>query len=157
MDVESEWILGVGDGQGGLAYCNSWGCKESAMTERLIRSDLIPIEAIISLSLLKRVQNYKTNLQIMTSKMSWQTPVCQSKEGICSQSLGLGAQKLILTVVSFVWIMGERTVSWSLQNGKITLKRSCGPLFTAVSQHVLQMLPWNSDILRIDYSNTFKH
>ena len=24
---------GVGDGQGGLAYCNSWGSKESDMTE----------------------------------------------------------------------------------------------------------------------------
>ena len=32
---ESEWTLGVGDGQGGLACCNSWGRKESDMTERL--------------------------------------------------------------------------------------------------------------------------
>ena len=24
---ESEWTLGVGDGQGGLACCDSWGCK----------------------------------------------------------------------------------------------------------------------------------
>ena len=29
------WTLGVGDGQGGLAYCSSWGRKESDMTERL--------------------------------------------------------------------------------------------------------------------------
>ena len=29
------WTLGVGDGQGGLACCGSWGRKESAMTERL--------------------------------------------------------------------------------------------------------------------------
>ena len=29
------WTLGVGDGQGGLACCNSWGRKESGMTERL--------------------------------------------------------------------------------------------------------------------------
>ena len=27
---EFEWTPGVGDGQGGLACCNSWGCKESA-------------------------------------------------------------------------------------------------------------------------------
>ena len=27
--------LGVGDGQGGLACCDSWGCKESDTTERL--------------------------------------------------------------------------------------------------------------------------
>ena len=32
---ESEWTPGVGDGQGGLACCNSWGHKESDMTERL--------------------------------------------------------------------------------------------------------------------------
>ena len=30
---ESEWSPGVGDGQGGLACCDSWGCKESDMTE----------------------------------------------------------------------------------------------------------------------------
>ena len=27
---ESEWTPGVGDGQGGLAFCDSWGRKESA-------------------------------------------------------------------------------------------------------------------------------
>ena len=29
------WTLGVGDGQGGLVCCASWGHKESDMTERL--------------------------------------------------------------------------------------------------------------------------
>ena len=33
---EFEWTLGDSDGQGGLACCNSWGRKESDMTERLI-------------------------------------------------------------------------------------------------------------------------
>ena len=32
---EFGWTLGVGDGQGGLACCNSWGCKESDTTEWL--------------------------------------------------------------------------------------------------------------------------
>ena len=32
---EFEWTLGVGDGQGGLVCCDSWGRKESDMTERL--------------------------------------------------------------------------------------------------------------------------
>ena len=27
------WTPGVGDGQGGLACCGSWGCKESDTTE----------------------------------------------------------------------------------------------------------------------------
>ena len=35
MDVESEGTLGVGDGQGGLACCDSWGRKESDTTEQL--------------------------------------------------------------------------------------------------------------------------
>ena len=29
------WTPGAGDGQGGLAYCSSWGRKESDTTERL--------------------------------------------------------------------------------------------------------------------------
>ena len=32
---EFESTPGVGDGQGGLACCGSWGRKESDMTERL--------------------------------------------------------------------------------------------------------------------------
>ena len=31
----SGWTPGVGDGQGGLACCSSWGCKELDTTERL--------------------------------------------------------------------------------------------------------------------------
>ena len=30
-----EWTPGVGDGQGGLACCGSWGCKELDTTEQL--------------------------------------------------------------------------------------------------------------------------
>ena len=37
---ESQWTLGVGDGQGGLGCCDSWGCKESDMTERLNWTEL---------------------------------------------------------------------------------------------------------------------
>ena len=32
---ESEWTLGVGDGQEGLVCCDSWGHKESDTTEQL--------------------------------------------------------------------------------------------------------------------------
>ena len=37
---EFEWTLGVGDGQGGLVCCDSWGCKESDTTERLNWTEL---------------------------------------------------------------------------------------------------------------------
>ena len=38
---ESEWTLGVGDGQGGLVCCDSWGHKESDMTERWNWTELV--------------------------------------------------------------------------------------------------------------------
>ena len=38
---EFEWTPGVGDGQGGLACCDSWGHKESDMTEQLNWIELI--------------------------------------------------------------------------------------------------------------------
>ena len=37
---ESEWTPGVGDGQGGLACCDSWGRRESDTTERLKWTEL---------------------------------------------------------------------------------------------------------------------
>ena len=36
---ESEWTPGVGDGQGGLAYCDAWGRKEWDTTEQLNWTD----------------------------------------------------------------------------------------------------------------------
>ena len=42
MDLtEAERTPGVGDGQGGLACCDSWGPKESDTTELLIVADTI--------------------------------------------------------------------------------------------------------------------
>ena len=38
---EFEWTPGVGDGRGCLAFCDSWGRKESDMTERLNWTELI--------------------------------------------------------------------------------------------------------------------
>ena len=35
-DITLPTTPGVGDGQGGLACCDSWGRKESDMTEQLI-------------------------------------------------------------------------------------------------------------------------
>ena len=54
---EFEWTPGVGDGQGGLACCNWWGCKESDMTEWLNWTELI------------RLQWYCKNLHWMNAEM----------------------------------------------------------------------------------------
>ena len=39
-ELEFEQALGVGDGQGSLACCSPWGCKESDMTEWLNWTEL---------------------------------------------------------------------------------------------------------------------
>ena len=39
---EFGWTPGVGDGQGGLACCGSWGCKQSDTTEQLKWTELTP-------------------------------------------------------------------------------------------------------------------
>ena len=39
-ELEFEWTLGDGDGQGGLVCCDSWGRKELDMTERLNWTEL---------------------------------------------------------------------------------------------------------------------
>ena len=41
---ESGWTPGVGDGQGGLACCNSWGRKELDMTEWLNWTELNQVD-----------------------------------------------------------------------------------------------------------------
>ena len=45
------WTPGVGDGQGGLAWCSSWGCKESDTTEWLNWTECITVlQAVIFLT-----------------------------------------------------------------------------------------------------------
>jgi len=62
---ESEWTQEVGDGQGGLACCNSWGCKESDTTEQLNWTELSEFLNISCCSF--QLQNfYLVLLQIMS-------------------------------------------------------------------------------------------
>ena len=49
---EFEWTPGVRDGQGGLACCNSWGRKESDMTEWLNWTERIQDDLLWDLTLI---------------------------------------------------------------------------------------------------------
>ena len=59
---ESEWTPGVGDEQGGLVCCDSWGHKESDTTERLIWSDLMPVIYVILYINYNSIKNKITKL-----------------------------------------------------------------------------------------------
>ena len=50
----SQWTQGVGDGQGGLVCCNSWGHKELDMTQQLIWSDLMRRADLLEKTLMLR-------------------------------------------------------------------------------------------------------
>ena len=69
---EFEWTLGVDDGQGGLACCDSWGHKESDTTERLIWSE-------------SRYQKTKhevlTDVAFIDKKKTWVTSPVTLREG----------------------------------------------------------------------------
>ena len=51
---EFELTLVVGDGQGGLVCCDSWGCKELVMTEQLNWTELTDIPHWVTESSLKK-------------------------------------------------------------------------------------------------------
>ena len=53
---ESEWTPGAGDGQRGLACCDSWGRKESDTTERLTWRQLLTVSGDF-LSFIQRLTN----------------------------------------------------------------------------------------------------
>ena len=73
---EFEWTPGVGDGQGGLARCDSWGRKESDMTERLNWTELRPRDEL-------NMQIDKDTSYCSTSAFATASPdSCRRTEGI---------------------------------------------------------------------------
>ena len=66
---ELELASGVGDGQGGLACCSPWGCKELGMTERL--NWLNWTEFVRLLSFLKESSYSSENYEICVCAFWW--------------------------------------------------------------------------------------
>ena len=99
---ESQWTPGVGDGQGGLACCNSWDCKELDTTERLIWSDLIwKAENPLNSMDIKPVNPKGNQPWIFIGKTEAETPVnlapwCEAlthwKRPWCSERLKAGGE-----------------------------------------------------------------
>ena len=78
---EFEWTLGVGDGQGGLACCNSWGRKELDTTERLNWTDgqaslhIIALHTYLLIFAWRAPEVYSLDLYFVShsSKVVWQS------------------------------------------------------------------------------------
>ena len=67
------WTPGVGDGQGGLECCGSWGCKESDMTERLNWAELI----FNVWDILKKMYLWNKNLPSIWTRLVKNPPATQ--------------------------------------------------------------------------------
>ena len=67
---ESEWTPGVGDGQGGLACCYSWGCKESDTTEQLNLTELKI--CFMKTTLLQTKETWGIRIEIYQRTNRWQ-------------------------------------------------------------------------------------
>ena len=77
---EFEWTPGVGDGQGGLACCDSWGRKESNTTEQLNWTELADAGKSGRRSLdLKELQRAEERDPIIIA--CWETDCCGSQTG----------------------------------------------------------------------------
>ena len=71
---ESQWTPGVGDRQGGLACCDSWGHKESDTTERLIWSDIyIYMCVCVCVCVYACMLNHFSHVQLC-NLMDWSPP-----------------------------------------------------------------------------------
>ena len=66
---ESEWAPGVGDGQGGLAFYDSWGRKESDTTERLNWTDTPNKKVVLHEAKDDRMKGKKENSTVIAEEL----------------------------------------------------------------------------------------
>ena len=92
---ESEWTPGDGDGQGGLACCDSWGRKESDKTERLNWTELPVLLRAASQSAVPSLNPTAPELTYMIHSLSL---VC-----------------FILLNITFIWIFNGHNLQFNPQ------------------------------------------
>ena len=72
------WTLGVGDGQGGLTCCGSWGCKELDTTERLNWTELM--QRADSLEKALMLESVKGRRRSRQQRMRWLDGITNSMD-----------------------------------------------------------------------------
>ena len=63
------WTPGVGDGQGGLGCCDSWGCKESDTTEQLNWTENCEGLCMLGYGLIHSWKSMQTHLRERAGKL----------------------------------------------------------------------------------------
>jgi len=127
---ESGWTPGVGDGQGGLACCDSWGRQESDRTERLIWSDLI----------ISKMHSKFRNVKVRKNVQLRVKEICISSYSLWEFFLGPFFKKLTSTLYLFTAVLGLHCcVGFSL----VVERRNCSAVevsrpLTAVTSLVVE-------------------
>ena len=146
---ESEWTLGVGDGQGGLACCDSWGHKASDMTERLDWTELILALGNISLPVMLCIQSMdsfghtagRRHWQCTTTaNQAWPSPPAAHQRRACSTNNNDYALLSVICIPDTVQVL---YILFNLMIPIISLKVELG-FYVCVTQRLcyfLSLLP----------------
>ena len=95
---ESEWTLRVGDGQGGLACCDSWDRKESDTTELLNWTEL------------KITADGDSSHKIKRRLLIWSDP-CAAGDRVGTRTGGPGSCSVVFSVYLLEWQVCGRRLS----------------------------------------------
>ena len=127
------WTQGVGDGQGGLACCGSWGRKELDMTERLNWTELILCYATWPSHSLSYTSSLALGLSQYQGLFQWVSSLHQVAKVLGSFSISSSNEYSGLISFRVEWF--ELLAVWG------TLKEfSPAPPFKSISSLVLSLL-----------------
>ena len=77
---ESEWTPGIGDGQGGLACCNSWGRKEWDMAEQLNWTEAYKSELPVEITGDRKTCEVKSKIKTVRNSPGWKNQFIQQQQ-----------------------------------------------------------------------------
>ena len=108
---ESEWTLGVGAGQGGLACCDSWGGKESDTTEQLNWTEHKNLQWL-TFETMSKIQIDMSVLAILfIIAKKWKQPKCPSADRWINKLW------FIHTIKCYLSIKCNKVLVWWQMNG----------------------------------------
>ena len=118
---ESEWTPGVGDGQGGLACCDSRGHKELDMTERLNWTELVSNWYFFSSPAMRSMYQMKCML-LGTGGGGLVTKSCPTLATPCTAALPSSSVHGILQARILEWIAIADFNLWNMYRSSLQLR-----------------------------------
>ena len=109
---EFEWTPGVGDGQGGLACCDSWGGKESDTTERLSWMSVHISPSSLQKRLLLQLEPHVLEVFAECTTLGWTGCFCNSRTFVCQVFPTLFDDNLCISLLDWKVRSEDRNCSY---------------------------------------------